>query len=121
MRLRLGGSFQQIQFRAKQRSDDCAGPDQQFEAIYQAFVDHSVITIRGQNIAPEDHLTFARRFGTINVNRFFKKLDTHPEIAIVLKEKDQKKAIGERWHTDHSYDQMPAMGSAKQSPNISWQ
>ena len=28
VRLRLGGSFQQIQFRAKQRSDDCAGPDQ---------------------------------------------------------------------------------------------
>ncbi len=50
--------------------------DQQFEAIYQAFVDHSVIMIRGQNIAPEDHLAFARRFGAINVNRFFKKLDT---------------------------------------------
>ena len=65
----------------------------------------------GQDIAPEDHLAFARRFGRINVNRFFKKLDTHPEIAIVLKEKDQKKAIGERWHTDHSYDQVPAMGS----------
>ena len=65
--------------------------DQQFEAIYQAFVDHSVITIRGQDIAPLDHLAFARRFGTINVNHFFKKLDTHPEIAIVLKEKDQKK------------------------------
>ena len=65
--------------------------DKQFEAIYQAFVDHSVITIRGQDIAPEDHLAFARRFGRINVNRFFKKLDTHPEIAIVLKEKEQKK------------------------------
>ena len=34
--------------------------EQQFEAIYQAFVDYSVITIRGQNIAPEDHLAFAR-------------------------------------------------------------
>ena len=79
--------------------------------LYQAFVDHSIITIRGQDIAPEDHLAFARRFGSINVNRFFKKLDTHPEIAVVLKEKDQKKAIGERWHTDHSYDQVPAMGS----------
>ena len=85
--------------------------DHQFEAIYQAFVDHSVITIRGQDIVPEDHLAFARRFGSINVNRFFTKLDKHPEIAIVLKEKDQKKAIGARWHTDHSYDQVPAMGS----------
>ena len=27
VRLRLGGSFQQIQFHAKQKSDDCAGPD----------------------------------------------------------------------------------------------
>ena len=52
--------------------------DQQFEAIYQAFVDYSVITIRGQDIVPEDHLAFARRFGRINVNRFFKKLDRHP-------------------------------------------
>ena len=52
--------------------------DQQFEAIYQAFVDYSVITIRGKDIAPEDHLAFARRFGRINVNRFFKKLDRHP-------------------------------------------
>ena len=85
--------------------------DHQFEAIYQAFVDHSVVTIRGQDIVPEDHLAFARRFGNINVNRFFTKLDTHPKIAIVLKEKDQKKAIGARWHTDHSYDQVPAMGS----------
>ena len=38
--------------------------DRQFEAIYQAFVDYSVITIRGQDIAPEDNLAFARRFGT---------------------------------------------------------
>ena len=67
--------------------------DQQFKAIYQAFVDHSVITIRGQDIGPEDHLAFALRFGSINVNRFFKKLDTHPEIAIVLKEKDQKLSL----------------------------
>lgn len=29
----------------------------------------------------------------------------------MLKEKDQKHAIGEGWHTDHSYDQIPAMGS----------
>jgi len=38
-------------------------------------------------------------------------VDGHPEIATVLKEKDQKEAVGEGWHTDHSYDQVPAMGS----------
>ena len=82
-----------------------------FDAIRQAFVDHSVIVLRGQDCSPEDHLAFAKRFGEINVNRFFKPVEDHPEIAMVLKEKDQKSAIGEAWHTDHSYDQIPALGS----------
>ena len=83
----------------------------QFEEIHSAFAKHSVIVLRDQEISPEDHLDFARRFGPINVNRFFKPVDGYPEIATVLKEKDQKEAVGEGWHTDHSYDQVPAMGS----------
>ena len=82
-----------------------------FEGIMQAFVDHSVVVLRDQECTPDDHLAFGRRFGSINVNRFFKPVDGHPEIATVLKEKDQSEAIGEGWHTDHSYDQIPAMGS----------
>jgi taurine dioxygenase len=83
----------------------------QFPAIRAAFIRHSVIVIRDQTITPDDQLAFARRFGEINVNRFFKPLATHPEIALVLKEPDQREAVGESWHTDHSYDQIPAMGS----------
>ncbi len=83
----------------------------QFATIHDAFARYSVIILRGQTISPEDHLSFARRFGDINVNRFFKALEGHPQIAIVVKEADQTGAIGEEWHTDHSYDQVPAMGS----------
>ncbi len=83
----------------------------QFAEIRAAFAKHSVIVLRDQSASPEDHLEFARRFGPINVNRFFKPVEGHPEIATVLKEKDQKQAVGEGWHTDHSYDQVPAMGS----------
>lgn len=83
----------------------------QFGAIRQAFIKYSVITLRAQSITPDDHLRFAQQWGQINVNRFFATLDTHPEIAIVLKEADQTGAIGEEWHTDHAYDQIPAMGS----------
>ncbi len=85
--------------------------EDQFDAIKSAFAEYSVIALRGQSVSPQEHLTFARRFGPINVNRFFKPVDGHPEIATVLKEKDQKEAVGEGWHTDHSYDQEPAMGS----------
>ncbi len=83
----------------------------QFGEIRAAFAEHSVIVLRHQSVSPDDHLKFARRFGPINVNRFFKPVDGYPEIATVLKEKDQKQAVGEGWHTDHSYDQVPAMGS----------
>lgn len=82
-----------------------------FGPIRDAFAKHSVIVLRDQDCKPEDHLAFARRFGAINVNRFFKPVEGYPEIATVLKEKDQTQAIGEAWHTDHSYDQIPAMGS----------
>lgn len=82
-----------------------------FDAIFAAFAKYSVIVLRGQTITPDDHLAFARRFGPINVNRFFKPVDGYPEIATVLKEKDQKAAVGEDWHTDHSYDEVPALGS----------
>ncbi len=83
----------------------------QFPAIQQAFIDHSVIVLRDQSISPDDHLAFARKFGDINVNRFFKPLSSHPEIALVVKEPDQTGAIGEEWHTDHAYDDEPALGS----------
>jgi len=89
---------------------DLKDPDQ-FAAIKQAFIDYSVVSIRDQSISPDDHLDFARRWGAINVNRFFAALDSHPEIALVVKEPDQTGAIGEEWHTDHAYDQIPALGS----------
>ncbi|MEM9852543.1 MAG: TauD/TfdA family dioxygenase, partial [Pseudomonadota bacterium] len=79
--------------------------------LAEAFRDHAVLVIRGQDITPADHLAFARRLGPINVNRFFTPVPDHPEIAQVLKEPDQATAIGENWHTDHSYDAAPAMCS----------
>jgi taurine dioxygenase len=89
---------------------DMKNPDH-FDQIKHAFIQHSVVILRAQNISPDDQLAFARRWGDVNVNRFFTALDTHPEIAIVLKEADQTGAIGEEWHTDHAYDQIPALGS----------
>ena len=83
----------------------------QFERVFEAFCKYSVVVIRDQALTPEDHLAFAERFGPINVNRFFAKVPGHPRVAMVLKEADQTKAIGERWHTDHSYDDAPAMCS----------
>ncbi len=96
-------------------------PERQFEEIRKAFADHGVIVIRDQDLDPEHHVAFAKRWGKINVNRFFKAADDYPMIAEVRKEPDQKANIGSSWHTDHSYDQVPAMGSilyAREVPPI---
>ncbi len=89
--------------------------------IKQAFVDHSVIAIRDLELTPQQHIDFAESWGEINVNRFFKPVDGYPRIATVLKEPDQSAAIGETWHTDHSYDTAPAMCSmlyAIETPDV---
>lgn len=92
---------------------DLARPlsDADFAIIRQAFLDHGVIFFRDQHLTPEQHLAFARRFAPIDINRFFKAVDGYPEIAEVRKEAEQTTNIGGGWHTDHSYDQIPAMGS----------
>jgi len=95
--------------------------DEQFAEIRQAYIDYGVIFFRGQAITPDQHIEFARRWGKINVNRFFQPVETHPMIAEVRKEADQKANIGGAWHTDHSYDQIPAMGSilyAREVPTL---
>ena len=57
------------------------------------------------------HIEIANMFGDININRFFTPVTDYPMIAEVRKDPEDKFNIGEGWHTDHSYDQIPAMGS----------
>ena len=74
---------------------------------------------RNQKLTPEAHIALAQGWGEINVNRFFTPVENYPQIAEVRKEPDQKFNIGGGWHTDHSYDQIPALGSllyAKEVP-----
>jgi taurine dioxygenase len=79
--------------------------------IRQAFNEHGVIFFRDQRLTPEQHIAFAERIGTININRFFKTAPGYPQVAEVRKEPAQTINIGGGWHTDHSYDQNPALGS----------
>lgn len=85
--------------------------DRQFEAVRRALGTYGVIFFRNQDISPADHLAFAKRFGDININKFFHALEDFPEIALVQRQPDEKGATGWYWHTDHSYDRAPAMGS----------
>ncbi|MEZ5651971.1 MAG: TauD/TfdA family dioxygenase [Burkholderiaceae bacterium] len=85
--------------------------DVALERLRSAYADHGVLFFRDQVMTPADQITLARRFGEIDVNRFFRREAEHPEIAVVSKSADETTNIGGGWHTDHSYDVEPAMGS----------
>ena len=83
----------------------------EMDAIKQAYAEHGVVFFRDQTLSEDEHIAFGERFAPINVNRFFAAHPDYPQIAMVAKEADQKDNIGGGWHTDHSYDVEPAMGS----------
>lgn len=88
-------------------SADAAG----LSAIKAAVADHGVVVLRDQMLSPEQHIAFAKAWGGIDVNNYFPANSGYPEIAEVRKAETQMFNIGGGWHTDHSYDQVPAMGS----------
>ncbi|MCB1645504.1 MAG: TauD/TfdA family dioxygenase [Pseudomonadales bacterium] len=85
--------------------------DEEFTVVRDAFLQYGVIFFRHQQLSQEQHLALARRFGSIVINKFFPETSEYHEIAEVRKEPAQKTNIGGGWHTDHSYDEIPAMGS----------
>lgn len=88
-------------------------------SLRDAVANHGILFVRDQSLTPEQHIAFARRWGDIDVNKYFPANGGHPEIAEVRKAENQQTNIGGGWHTDHSYDQVPAMGSillARETP-----
>jgi len=89
--------------------------------LRQALGQTGVLFFREQDFSPQRHIDLAEQFGAININRFFTPVENHPKIAEVRKEPEQKGNIGSLWHTDHSYDVEPAMGSilvARETPSL---
>jgi len=86
-------------------------PTQAARELEIALAHYGVLVFRDQRLTPRQHIAVAESLGEIEVNRFFRPVEGHPEIAEVRKEADQITNIGGGWHTDHSYDQSPAKAS----------
>ncbi|MBI1239349.1 MAG: TauD/TfdA family dioxygenase [Alphaproteobacteria bacterium] len=80
-------------------------------ALRRGLFEHGVLFFRDQTLSPEDHIRLAELIAPIDVNRFFPADSRWPMIAKVEKTAEQQTNIGGGWHTDHSYDVAPAMGS----------
>lgn len=82
-----------------------------FDDIHQAFLDHQVIFFRDQNLTPEQHKAFGRRFGPLNIHPYVAGMDDHPEIMEIIKEPTDKVNFGGGWHSDMSFLPTPSIGS----------
>lgn len=85
--------------------------DSQIAQIRELLAERGLVVFRDQDLAEADHIAFARRIGPIVINNYFPENGGYPEIAEVRKSETQLANIGGGWHTDHSYDEVPAMGS----------
>src|SRR5215472_7841577 len=95
--------------------------DDDFTAIYQAWLDHSVLLFRGQTLSDPELIAFSRRFGGLDLapiqetgRRF---VEGYPEIYVVSNVMQNGVPIGSlgsgeaTWHTDMSYLEMPPKAS----------
>ena len=102
------------------------GYDNAFPSIYQAFLDHEVIVLRGQDLAPEQLVAFSRKFGPLEAHVLKQfNMEENPEVLLISNVKKDGKPIGaiyagQYWHSDLSYMAHPTQGSflhAKRIPS----
>jgi len=76
-----------------------------------ALLEHLVLFFRDQDISPEQHLAFAKRFGDLMAYPMVSGLDDHPDIVPVIKREHETVNFGGLWHSDTTYLAEPPMGA----------
>jgi taurine dioxygenase len=87
--------------------------DDTYEEIRSALLQHCVIFFRDQDITPEQHKDFGRRFGDLHIHPFIPALDGEPEIIELRSEETGPAEMAyqsNQWHTDLTYMPEPPMG-----------
>ena len=91
-------------------SDD-ARSNRQMDEIHRALAENLVIFFRDQQLTPEQHLAFGRKFGELHIHPAAPHEGNDPALMKIYADKDSPRANGEGWHTDVSCDVEPPMGS----------
>lgn len=88
--------------------------DSDAQSIKELFLERMVLVFRDQELTPEEHKDFGRRFGTLHSHPSKRMLGAggDPEIFQVKATPTSKHANGEAWHNDLSCEVEPPLGSA---------
>ncbi|RFU39988.1 taurine dioxygenase [Actinomadura logoneensis] len=80
---------------------------EQVQTLREGLLKHMVLFFREQHISDEEHVAFARQFGTANMP----PMDTSGSPVHVLDQTDPKGEGGDQWHSDNTFMKVPPMGS----------
>ncbi len=85
--------------------------NEEFSAVYQAWLDWKVLVFRDQHLNRDQHKAFAQRFGTLHVHPMQHSYGGDPEVLEVKTTAKSKYTAGDGWHTDVTCDEIPPLGS----------
>jgi taurine dioxygenase len=78
--------------------------DEAFAAVTEAFLDHMVICIRGQEaMTPDDQLAFAARWGEISVHPYVPSIEGYPGLMRIY----DPNPVTVTWHADTTHSPCP--------------
>ncbi len=79
--------------------------DRTWQTLNDLFCRHHVLVFPGQDLTPEEHMAFGRRWGEL-ARHPYAGLDAFPEI-IQLENRGKRRDVNQHWHSDMSYNERP--------------
>lgn len=83
--------------------------------VRAVWLEHNMVVLRNQNLAPQQQLALAKAFGAPAIYPFLEGVDGIPELTAVLKREHETVNFGGVWHTDTSYQDEPPMATMLQA------
>ncbi len=75
-----------------------------------ALLDYKVLFFRDQDITTDDHLSFARAFGELEIHPFAPHKPGHPEVLAITHDREHR-GRENTWHSDVTWREKPSLGS----------
>lgn len=75
--------------------------------LKKLLINHGVLILKKQKLNNKKLVKFAKLFGKPIIHNFSNKINKHPEIMTIVKEKKDKKMFGGVWHSDSTYLKKP--------------
>lgn len=85
--------------------------DETVAEIRRALNENCVLFFRDQGMSVDEHISFGRRFGELDIHPAAPDSGAHREVLVIHADENSARANGEEWHSDVSCLPAPPMGS----------